>query len=244
MQPKVQRQPMQTVFDVHQHDLSSVDRARMEEDLDGLARQVEKFPIADLHILIEGNARSNDVSIKLTLILSGSTLVANDHDVVLSTAFQRCLNSLLHEVEAYEARLDDEDDRQKINKGTLHPALPTRDIDLTAVDRAVAAGDYSAFRLAMLPFEDPVQARAGRWIQRYPKYESRIGKDVKLSDVTEDVFLTAFDRYGNRPDEVPLGDWLTSLIDPAIKAIMTRTAEEMENINHMRNALNATQPIV
>jgi hypothetical protein len=153
------------------------------------------------------------------------------------------LDSLLHEVEAFKARLDKAEARQKVGKGTQHPTHPTRDIDVTAIDLAVGAGDYAAFRLAMLPFEDGVQARAGRWIQRFPQFEARIGKDVKLSDVTEEVFLTAFDQFENRPAEVPMGEWLANLIDRATKALMTRTAEEMENINLMRNALNATQPI-
>lgn len=241
MRTKFVPRQMQTDFDVHQYVLSVSDRDRIENDLDGLSRQVEHFPIADLHILIEGNPRSNDVSIKLTLILPGSTLVATDHDDVLLTAFQRCLDSLLHEVEGYKARLDKEDHRQKVEKGTQHPTLPTRDIDLAAIERAVAAGDYGAFRLAMLPFEDPIQARAGRWIQRFPEYESRIGKDVKLSDVTEEIFLMAFDRFTDRPEQIPLGEWLADQIDPAIKALMTRTAEEMENINLVRNAIDATQ---
>ncbi len=206
-------------------------------------RQVENFPIADLHVLIEGNARSNDVSVKLSLILPGSTLVANDHDTVLTAAFERAVNSLLHGVEGYKARLDRDADRQKVEKGTHHPVQPTRDLDLARVEQAVAAGDYSAFREAMLPFEDPVQARVGRWIQRFPEYEAHIGKDVKVSDVTEEVFLMAFDRYPSRPEGGLLSEWLTNLIDPAVRAMMTRTAEELENINLTRSAFDATQPI-
>jgi hypothetical protein len=149
----------------------------------------------------------------------------------------------LHNVEAYKARLDNAAERQKIEKGTLHPIQPTRDIDLAAVEEAVAAGDYAAFRAALLPFEDGVQGRAGRWVQRFPEYEARIGKDLKMSDVTEEVFLFAFDQYAKRPEGVPLGEWLTSLIDPAVKALMTHTAAELENINLTRSALNATRPI-
>ena len=225
---------------MHQYELSDATRRDMEEDLDALARQVENFPVADLHVLVEGNARSNDVSAKLTLILPGSTLVTNDHDVVLTTAFERCLKSLLHEVEGYKSRLDNEAERQKVEKGTLHKVLPTTDIDLAAVESAVADGDYARFRNAMLPYEEAVDGRAGRWVQRFPKYEARIGKDIKMSDVVEEIFLTAFDEYPRRPSGIPLGEWLDELIDRSVKELMTRTDQELENINLNRTALAAT----
>jgi ribosome-associated translation inhibitor RaiA len=242
MQPTVTPRQMQTIFDVRHFELTDADRRRIEDGLDGLERQVQNFPIADLHILIEGNARTNDTSVKLTLILPGNTLVANDHDLILSVALERCLVSLLHEVEAYKARLDGEEDRQKVEKGTQHPIHPAHEIDFGSINQTVAAGDYAAFREAMLPFEDVVQARVGRWVQRFPKYEARIGRDVKVSDVTEEVFLTAFDRFTTRPEGLRLGEWLTNLIDPAVKALMTRTTQELENINLTRSAVEAREP--
>jgi ribosome-associated translation inhibitor RaiA len=232
---------MRTVFDVHQYKLSEDERNRLENSLDGLRKMVEHFPVADLHILIEGNARSNDVSVKLTLILPGNTLVTNDHDAVLTAAFDRSLAALADAVGRYKARLDGEGERQKLEKGTAHDLLPTQSLDLAAIERAVAAGDYAAFRTALLPFEDGVQARAGRWVQRFPEYEARIGREVKMSDVTEEIFLTAFDQYDARPAGLPLSEWLENLIGPGVKALMTNTTEEMENINQARSALSATQ---
>ena len=84
MQPTVSPRQMQSIFDVHQYDLSEAERGRLEDSLDALTRMVDNFPVADLHIMIEGNARSNDVSVKLTLILPGNTLVTNDRDSVLT----------------------------------------------------------------------------------------------------------------------------------------------------------------
>src|SRR5262249_22446601 len=160
MQPNVSPRQMQTIFDIHQYKLPEDERSRLEDSLDGLRKMVEHFPVADLHILIEGNARSNDVSIKLTLILPGSTLVTNDHDPILIVAFDRCLSALADAVERYKARLDGQGDRQKAEKGTAHDLRPTRDLDLGAINRAVSAGDYAAFRNALLPFEDAIQARS------------------------------------------------------------------------------------
>jgi ribosome-associated translation inhibitor RaiA len=240
MQPKATARQMQTVFDVHQFELVDADRRRLENDLDGLARLVEHFPIADLHVRIEGIARTNEVSVKLTLIVPGNTLVANDCNPILWAAFERCVSSLAHGIECYKSRLDREADRQKIEKGTHHSIQPTRSLDLAQIEQAASFGDYAAFRNAMLPFEDAVHARVGRWIQRFPEYEARIGKDVRVSDVTEEVFLLAFDQFESRPESLPLGEWLASLIGPAVKAIMTRTAEELENINLTRITFDAT----
>ena len=234
---------MQTIFDVHQYDLPDGERRRLVDSLDGLTRMVGNFPVADLHILIEGNSRSNDITVKLTLILPGNTLVTQERDPVLSAAFDLCLNALTEQVQGYKARLNGDDERNKLEKGTAHDLRPTRDLDLGAIDRAVAAGDYAAFRAALLPFEDAVQARAGRWVQRFPEYEARIGKDIKMSDVTEVIFLTAFDEYEKRPEGLHLSEWLVNLIDPGVRALMTRTAEEKQNINLARSAMSATQPI-
>src|SRR5438105_5889284 len=115
----------QIIFDVHQYQLLEADEKQLRASLDGLARQVAHFPVADLHVLIEGNARSNDVSVKLTLVLPGTTLVVNDHDAAPQPAFERCLDSLLDSLQAYKERLGQVPQRQKLEKGTrqeLHPA--------------------------------------------------------------------------------------------------------------------------
>lgn len=243
MRPTVSPRQMQTIFDVHKYALPDAERRRLEDSLGGVARMVEHFPVADLHVMIEGNARSNEVSVKLTLILPGNTLVTNDRDSVVTVAFDRGLTALSELVQGYKDKLGGHGERNKLEKGTAHDVQPTQNIDPAAVERAVAAGDYAAFRAALLPFEDPIQARAGRWVQRYPGFEDRLGKHVKLSDVTEEIFLTAFDQYESRPEGLHLSEWLVGLIDPAVRVLMTRTADEQENINMARTALNATRPI-
>src|SRR5262245_39644630 len=113
MKPRQARPGLRAVFDVHQYRLSSAEEELLRGHLDGLARQVEHFPVADLHVLVEGNARSNAVSVKLTLVLPGTTLVVNDHDGVPQPAFERCLDSLLDCLRAYKERLGNVPERQK-----------------------------------------------------------------------------------------------------------------------------------
>jgi ribosome-associated translation inhibitor RaiA len=229
------------VFDVHQFRLPEAQEQLLRDRLDGLARQVEHFPVADLHVLIEGNARTNDVSVKLSLVLPGATLVTQELDGIPQPAFDRCLDSLIDSLQAYKERLGNVPEIQKTEKGThqeLHPAAP---IDAGALAAAVDEADYAAFRTAMLPYEEGLSKLVGRWVQRYPGFEAEIGRRVKITDVVEEVFLMAFEGYKQRPRDISLGIWLQSLIDPAVQALQRRRDTELENIEMVRSALEAEQ---
>src|SRR5262245_60680313 len=133
-------------FDSHHHRLTEQEKETMLAGLESLGRQTSHFPIADLHVLIEGNGRSNDVSIKLTLILPGETLVGSDHDIVLHAAFERCLSGLEENLRAYKDRLGQVSERQKLEKGTHQDLEPDTPPDAAALEEAVRADDYEAFR--------------------------------------------------------------------------------------------------
>jgi len=239
MKPQHQAEKVRILFDPHQCQLSEQETAQMRQQLDSLLRQVEAFPISDVHVLVERNNRSNDFSVKISLVLPGETLVGNDHDTFLLAAFDRCLGSLEENVRAYKDRLGQVPERQKVEKGTHHELEPTIQPDGTAIERAVRDGDYTAFRTATLSYEEPVRKRIGRWIERYPEVEARIDRGLKVADIVEEVFLTAFEGYDQRPIDIRFGDWLEALIDPSVKALQNRSDEELENINLVRTALEA-----
>jgi ribosome-associated translation inhibitor RaiA len=240
--PTATGRKLQVIFDVHQYRLSQAEEQLLHENLDGLARQVENFPVADLHVLIEGNARSNDVSVKLTLRLPGTTLVNNDHDAFPQPAFDRCLDSLLDSLHAYKERLGQVPERQKTLKGTHQEVHPEGAIDAEALRRALDAGDYAEFRAVLLPFDEIVRKRVGRWIQRYPEVEAQIGIRFEIADMVEEVFLQAFETYDARPVDVTLGDWLEGLIDPAVKELRQRGDAELENVAMARAAAGVDTP--
>ncbi len=223
-------------FDSHQHRLTEQEKDKILIGLESLGRQVEHFPIADLHVLIAGNGRSNDVSIKLTLILPGETLVGSDHDQVLHAAFERCLAGLEKNVRAYKGRLDQEPERQKQEKGTHQCLEPDPPPDPAAIAAAVQAGDYEAFRTATLGYEEALRKRAGRWVERYPDVQARIGKGLAIDDIVEGVFLRAFEAFDHRPRDLRVGEWLASFLDPQVKALQHNPDEELENINLVRSA--------
>ena len=233
---------LRLIFDVHQLTLSPAEEELLRERLEGLARQVENFPVADLHVLIEGNARSNDVSVKLTLILPGNTLVTSDHDVIPEPAFERALNSLLENLREYKDKLDKMPERQKAEKGTHHELHAPAALDAAALESAVKNRDYAAFRDATAGLEEGLSLRIGRWVQRYPEIDRRIGHNLRINDIVEEVFILAFDSYKHRPKDIAFGTWLENLIDSAICVIKTRGDEELENVRRLQSAREAVAP--
>lgn len=229
------------LFDAHHCTLAPAQTDKMREGIDNLARQVEHFPLSDFHVLVERNERSNDYSVKVTLVLDGATLVGHHHDAGLHAAFERCLHSLSENVRAYKDRLGQVPERQKQLKHTHQDLEPTVDPDPAAIDAAIAAGDYGAFRLALSGYEELVRMRMGRWVERYPKIEAEIGRTLQVDDLVDEVFLDAFEGYEHRSKEIRLGDWLESLIDPAVKAFQGHPDAELENVKLARASVAAEE---
>jgi ribosome-associated translation inhibitor RaiA len=233
------RHKLQIHFDPHECRPTERELAELADDTDSLARQVGNFPQADLRALIKRNARGGEYAVKLTLILPGEVLVTGDHDRVLHAAFERALTSLEDEVKEYKDRLDQTDERRKAEAGTRHELTPSAAVDAAALDAAVTAGDYPAFRAAVAPYEDGLRVRAGRWVERHPAVRARMGKGLETIDLAEGVFLAAFENHATRPPAVPYGAWLENLLDPVIRAIEHHPDEELENINMARAACAA-----
>jgi len=233
------RHKLQVHFDPHECEPTDRELADMADDTDSLARQVGNFPQADLRVLIERNARSDEYAVKLTLLLPGDALVTSDHDRVMHAAFERALASLEDTVKEYKDRLGQVSERRKTEARTHQEVTPPTAADPAALDAAVAAGDYPAFRAAIAPYEDALRVRAGRWVERHPAVQARMGKGLETIDIAEGVFLAAFEGHANRPAGVPYGAWLENLLDPVIRAIEQHPDAELENINMARAACEA-----
>lgn len=228
-------------IDTHHCTLSPAEHDNIREEFAHFSRMVEHFPISDLHVMIEYNNRNNDYSVKTTLILSGATLVGNDHDPVWHAALERCLAGLAENVKAYKEQMGQVPERQKQEKGTHQELLPDPNPDPATVQAALDEGDYAAFRVALLGYEEPLRKRIGRWVERYPEFSARIGKGVELSDLVDEVFLMAFEQFDRRPPGERLGEWLEGLIDPAVRTIQAKGEEELEQIRMAQSAVEATR---
>jgi len=224
---------LQVKIDTHHCELSPEEIAKFHEGLGALGRMTDNFPVADLHVLISFRTRNYEFSVKTSLILPGATLVASDYDVIALAAAERCVDNLMRKLKDYKDRLGNVPERQKTEKGTRRELQPTADPDLAAIESAVQAGDYAAFRDITQGYEEPLRAHVGRWVERDPAADAAIGPRFTIADVVEEVFLTAFETYDDRPRGLRFGDWLDNLIDPAVKELL-RHPEELESVSLAR----------
>lgn len=223
-------------LDMKHCNLSAGELNKMETSLSPLSTMVRHFPVSKLHVLISRRDRTNDFVVRTSLILSGDTLVASEHHAQVHAAFEHCIDNLVRELQRYKDRLGSVAEQAKQEEGTHHDLVPTLPPDPDAVESAVQAGDYTAFRTAVSGYDTPVSMHVGRWVERYPEVAARIGNGLQISDIVEDVFLNAFEDYEQRPREVRFGDWLGRYIDTAIRAIAADPEGELENINMARLA--------
>jgi hypothetical protein len=219
-------------------DIPKDELTRMEGSLAPLGEAVQDFPSAELSVVAHRHDRAEAYHVEARLRLNGKALVSGDWDAYLDSAFQRCLRKLIHKVEAYRAkpdrRAEEEAKRRRDVENLNRAVVAPQERAGGALGQVVAAGDYKAFRDAMTGYEDWLRLRVGRWVQRYPEAEQRVGTTLHIGDVVEEVLLNAFERFAKRPAEVPFHEWLGGLIDPSLKAFLRHPAEEGENASFAR----------
>jgi hypothetical protein len=88
-------------------------------------------------------------------------------------------------------------------------------------------------------YDEALQKRVGRWIERYPRAEARLGDNLLISEIVEEVFLNAFDQFNDRPEALRLGQWLENLIDPSLRTLFYDGEQERENVRMVETAREA-----
>lgn len=212
-------------------ELSPSELEEIEEDLDTLGQMVEDFPVSDLHITVVYHKRSDDYHVKTSLALSGRKLFTGERHAKFHPAFERCVRKLTKKVRAYKHEMRVGAEAAKQAAGTEQELEPAGMIDLGGLREAVEANDYPAFRRQIDTFEPSLIERVGRWLERYPQLRSQLDPEITVSDIIEEVFLNAFDRFAERSHEVPPGPWLESLIDPSIQALLQFPDEEFARVS-------------
>jgi hypothetical protein len=209
--------------------------ARMQRLLEPLGAAVEEFASSQVSITVIRHPRSGDFRVAARLTLPSGSVSAEDRDLYLDSAFQRCVAKLVARVQEAQRRPQSERATPAERLATLErDVVAPEDPDAGPVGAAVQAGDYRAFRLALSGYEDWLRGRVGRWVQRFPEAQARVGRQLLIGDLVEEVYLSAFDGYLGRPTDVRLSDWLERLIDPSLKALLRHPDEERENASLAR----------
>jgi len=207
----------------------------IQQALNPVRDLIRDFPVSDLYVTIYFGQRNNEYRVKTALVLPGRTLATGDHDPHADAAVERCARKLARRVEDYKEQMSGKPERAKVAEGTHQEVVPEQEPDVAVLGRAVGEGDYRHFRHAMFVYEEAIRKRIGRWVQRYPDLDARIGRSVPIADIVEEVFLNAFEQYRRRPASWRMGRWIESLIDPSIRALIEHPDEELENIEMVRS---------
>jgi hypothetical protein len=232
--------PLRIETDWGDYRVSPAEAEKMARDLDVLRKLVSNFPVAELKVeLTVLNAKQ--IRAATSLRLSGQTLYAADDDVLLHPAWENCVRRLVKKVEAYKAKLSHRPVYERLAEGTFHEVIPVRPPDFEAVQKAVDELDYARFRTLLAVYEDALEKRVGRWVERYPDLQQQLGANLTISEIVEEVFLSAFEQFHDRPP-LRFGEWIESLIDPAVQILLKQPDEEKENLSFIQSAREAERP--
>jgi ribosome-associated translation inhibitor RaiA len=203
------------------------ERARLQSALTSLGNSVKGFANPSLVVRVVYHPRSEVYHAEFKLKLPGRSLLTAEEDPYLDTALSRCVAKLTRKVEAYKEHPDahavaEAERRAALDENVVAPEDP----DAGPLAEAVNAGDYRKFRTALAGYEEWLRKRVGRLVQRHPEAQARVGNELLLGDVIEEVYLNAFERFTRRPTDVRLSEWLEGLIEPSIHALVQHPEEE------------------
>lgn len=203
-------------------------------EVDRIRPLIEDFPTQILHINLEYNSHSEEYKVKLALVLPGQTFATGDVSEAWEPSLEKSVHKMIRRIEHYKATMSGEPEQARIAAGTTMEVEPNRRMDGKQVVAAVESGNYTEFRKAMYPIEESLRNRVGRWVQRYPQIQAKIGTRFTIADIVEETFMLVFDRYAEWRPKMFFGQWIETLIDPAMKAIAHDPEGELETISFQR----------
>jgi hypothetical protein len=211
---------LHVAIESRQCDIPEDERSRLQPELERLSQAVDEFPAAELRLTVVYHPKSAVYHAQAKLKLPGGAIVTGHASQWLDDALLRTIAKTVHRVGTYDKRPGEQGVREAKRRVALASGAPAPvEPDAGAVGAAFQRQDYAAFRRALAGLEAAVRDDVGRWVQRYPEVQVLIGQSFSTDDLVEEVFLTALERYGERPDEVPIYEWLRKQIDPAVKAL-------------------------
>jgi ribosome-associated translation inhibitor RaiA len=216
-------------------DVPPDERARLQRFLDPLEEAVADFPEACLWINVVYHPRRQEYHAETKLKLPGRTLFSGAYDAYLDSALERAIGRLVRKVSVYR----ENPDRQAMESaeraaGLDREIVAPEDPDVGPLAEASEAGDYRAFRMGLIGYEEWLRKRVGRWIEREPEAQARVGDELLIGDLVEEVYLHAFENFAHRPTDIRLSEWLDKLIDPSLRDLLRHPEREHEAASFAR----------
>jgi len=227
--------PLRVTIRARDRDIPEDERTRMQDTLAPLRDAVQDLEPCDLWIQVIYHANSDSYHVEFKFKTAAHTLMTGDWDRYMDSAYQRCVRKMVRKVQ--DARLKParqlETPAERVEQLNQDVVAP-EGADEGPLGKAVQEGDYRAFREAAVGYEDWLRKRIGRWIQRSPDTQARVGRDLLIGDLVEEVYLNAFERYETRSADLSFSRWLEDLIDPSLKAMLRHPDEEHQNASFAR----------
>jgi ribosome-associated translation inhibitor RaiA len=221
----------------HGVELPAAEHSKIEGCLHAIREAVECFPVKSLEITVNHHHRTDDFHVKTSLKLPGRTLFTGERNRSVLSAVEACVDKLLKKIKNFKLQMQSDEERTKQVSGSHHTVAPTLQWDLRELEDARFSQDYLRFRKGLDGFQSSLNNRIGRWIQRYPEIEKQLSDWITLSDIVEDVFFHAYERFEERSPEIPPGKWLEELIDPTIQDLLHCPEAEFANICYSKHRL-------
>lgn len=227
--------------DAENFQLSNDDLEQIRADCSDLDPLLVEFPTLRVLLNILHYERSNAYESKLSIVTPGQTISTRETAGSWNAAFNACLQKAHRRVKHYREIMQQQQADVPAYDAISGTVDPTQQLDGAVVSQAIESDDYLSFRKAMWPLEPALRRRVSEWLRRYPDLESMILADddaaFSTADLVEEVFMLAFDQYGKWPREMFFGQWIETLIDPALENFANDPAGEAEKINYIRSAL-------
>jgi len=222
-------------------DIPADERQRMETWISDLNDRLEGVGTSALFVRISFHPQSNDFNAELKLRTPHGTFKSRVKNEYLDSALAKSFESLTAQVEADGGHRKPTEEGAIEDRRALLERRFTNDVhaDDGPLAQAVLAGDYQTFRNIISDYEDWLNRRVGRLIQRDPDAQLDVGNQFRISDVVEETYLQAFESFLHRPHNISLHEWLERLIDPALRALQQNREEEEEAVSYARTVRQA-----
>jgi ribosome-associated translation inhibitor RaiA len=212
-------------------ELTESEKGQIERDLGVLREVCSDFPLPELHLDIHRHPQRRVFHVRANLHASKHNFFTGERETVVVQAVERCVRKLLSKLKCFKEKHTGKPLQSRSPKGAVREVAPGAEPDLGALDRAAREMDYPAFREAMSVYDETLSMRVGRWVSRYPELERRLGEETLLSDIVEEVYLNAFERFPTR-SAGPVSTWLEHLIDPSIRNLLAHPDSEAERLEY------------
>lgn len=203
-------------LDLQATELHGDDLAELEQILLPLEQWASGAP-AELMMSIAPDEKDGGFQVKASLIVNGETLYVAEQTDGINEAVSRCVEQLGEQLRSQSASSDQTPHHQR------------KPLAADALQTAVRAGDYSAFRKAVSVYEEPIRKKIELWAAEHPEILAQVGGHQPPADVLEEVFVRAFEHYERISHRHP-GHWLDESFNAVVESLLHHAGTGKRNI--------------